>query len=359
MDIQNQTPFDLGLAVGLGPRRAAHLGIVLKATFRIPDKLDARPEVADEQIPIGSSDEYYRGDITGSVVTEADTVVFKPRADIVLFGTAYAPGGVPTKHLDAGLRVGTTEQVVRVFGDRRWVFPTRLAVAPSISDPVPFTAMPLLYERAFGGFDHKGKSWCPQNHVGRGFIGAKTRESVDGRALPNIEDPRQLIRSWDDHPDPIGLGCYGKSWQPRAALTGQAIDDLDPEFGLAADFDSGFYNGAHPALQVPGYLVGDEAVDLLNVTPDGHRRFRLPGLRPRMTIHGAAGTPGVTAPQVDEETPERRLPSRELVPVLDTLVLLPDDGVFYLVWRASLVVDPDFEAVLARIDRVEARLEDG
>lgn len=357
MEIQNQTPFALGLAFGLGPRRMAHLGLVLKATFHIPEARDARPKVADAQIPVDSSDSYHRGDVTGSVVTEADTVVFKPRADIVLFGTAYAPGGVPTKHLDAGLRVGKTEQVVRVFGDRRWVFPTRLAVTPLISDPVPFTSMPLLYERAYGGFDHKGKDWCPKNHVGRGFIGAKTRESVDGRALPNIEDPRHLIRSWDDRPSPIGLGCYGKSWQPRAGLAGRATDDLDPDFGLTADFDFGFHNAAHPALQVPGYLAGDETVDLLNVTPDGHRRFRLPGLRPRLTVRGTAATPDEAAERRPDAPPEPP-PARELVPVLDTLVLLPDDGVFYLVWRASVPVERDLDAVVARIAEVGARLED-
>ena len=352
MDISNDTPFESSLAIGLGPDRAPHLGVVLKATYTIPERLDGRPEVASSQLPIESGDEFHRGDVTGSVRTEADHAVFKPRADIVLVGTAYAPGGRPTRQLDAGLRVGTTEQVVRVFGDRRWVFPTRLAVVPIVSEPEPFVAMPLVYERAYGGFDPKGKAWCDQNYIGRGVIGAKTRDSVDGRPLPNIEDPRALIRSWDDRPEPVGLGFYGKSWKPRAALTGIDVDHLDPDFGLPADFDHGFFNGAHPRLQVPGYLRGDEAVDLLNVTPDGHRRFALPGLRPSMRLDV------YTSPLGDEGDPSTHpRQAVPLAPVLDTLVFFPDDGVFTLVWRASHPVPRDLDAALLRVAAVRIEAE--
>ncbi len=350
MDIRNETPFAHSLAIGLGPDREPHLGVVLKATYRIPDRLDGTPEIADAQIPVEGGDEFYRGDVTGSVRTEADNVVFKPRADIVLVGTAYAPRGAPVRQLDAGLRVGTTEQVVRVFGDRRWVFPTRLAVVPVISEAERFVAMPLVYERAYGGFDPKGKAWCDQNYIGRGVIGQRTRESVDGRLLPNLEDPRTLIRSWDDRPEPVGFGFYGKSWKPRAELTGYDVDHLDPDFGLAADFDHGFFNGAHPALQV-GYLRGDEAVDLLNVTPDGRRRFALPGLRPTMALDV------YTSPLGDDDDPATH-PTQPvpLAPVLDTLVFFPDDGVFTLVWRASRPVPRDLDAALRRVAAVRIGL---
>ena len=348
MEILNETPFEHSLAIGLGPDREPHLGVLLKGTFTIPRALDGVPEVAADQVAIATGDEHYRGDVTGSVESESDAVVFKPRADVVLSGTAYAPDGTPTTQVDAGLRVGRTEMVVRVFGERRWVFPTRLAVVPLVSAAEPFVAMPLVYERSFGGFDRKGKAWCAKNYIGRGFIGAKTRESVDGRRLPNIEDPRHLIRSWDDHPDPVGFGFYGKSWEPRAALTGVDVDHLDPDFGLPADFDHAFFNGAHPALQVPGYLSGDEPVDLLNVTPDGRRRFRLPGVRPRMTLH----THPPASPAAEEALEEPPTEAFALAPVLDTLVFLPDADVFTLVWRASVPVGRDVEAAVARIARL-------
>lgn len=330
MTVTNDTPFVDDLALGMGPDRTPCLAPILKATFRIPEGADGTPaSVADEQLPVTVADEYYKGDITGSLRLETDAVPFKPRADVVVVGRAHAPGGRPVPVLDAALRVGRLQYAVRVFGDRRWVFPTRLVLTPTISDPEPFVEMPLVYERAFGGFDHKGRGWCPQNHVGRGFIGKKTRESVDGRPLPNLEDPRHPIRSWDDRPAPAGFGFYGRSWQPRAALTGAATDDLDPEFGLAADFDFGFNNGAHPALQVPGYLTGDEEVELHHLTPDGYRRFRLPGLRPRLTLRLFEGDGSGEGPA------ERPTQSHPLPANLDTLVFFPDDGVFTAVWRGT------------------------
>lgn len=335
MTVTNDTPFVDGLAIGMGPDRKPCLSVLLKATFRIPDGADGAPApIADEQQPITASDEFFKGDITGSVRLESDVVPFKPRADIVLVGRAYAPGGKPVPALDVALRVGRVQQDARVFGDRRWVFPTRLVMVPVMSEPEPFTEMPLVYERAFGGFDHKGRAWSAQNHIGRGFIGAKTRESVDGKPLPNLEDPRRPIRSWDDQPAPVGFGFYGRSWQPRAALTGHAIQNLDPEFGLPADYDFGFNNGAHPALQVPGYLVGNEEVELRHLTPDGYRRFRLAGVQPRLSLD--MYTDGLGPDEAAEVDPQDRpVQTHMLTPNLDTLLFLTDEGVFCQVWRGT------------------------
>ena len=329
MTIVNDSPFEDGLAIGMGPDRQACIAPLLKGTFRIPEGDDgAAAPIADEQLPITTDDEFYKGDITGGVRLESDAVPFKPRTDIVLVGRAYAPRGNPVPVLDVALRVGRVQQAVRVFGDRRWVFPTRLVMVPVVSDPEPFIEMPLVYERAFGGFDHKGRTWCAQNHIGRGFIGKKTRESVDGKPLPNLEDPRQPIRSWDDQPAPVGFGFYGRSWQPRAALTGRAHDDFDPEFGLPADFDHGFFNGAHPALQVPGYLAGNEEIELRHLTPDGYRRFRLPSVQPRITLRLYDAPPDYESEDAEPESRAVPLEAR-----LDTLVIFPDDGVFSVVWR--------------------------
>lgn len=333
--VRNETPFAHGLAIGMGPDRRSHLGVVVKATYAIPERPGSDVLPAPEQIEVTTADEYLKGDVTGSVRTESDSVVFKPRADVIVVGQAYAPRGRAVTEVTVGLRVGERQHTMRVVGDRRWIFPTKLAVVPDASAPEPFTALPLVYERAFGGFDHEGRGWSRQNPIGRGYIAEKTRESVDGRRLPNLEDPDRPVRSWDDRPEPVGWGVFGKSWQPRVGLAGLEVDELDPTFGLAADFDHGFFNGAHPALQMP-YLEGDEEIELVNVTPDGHRRFRLPGRRPAITLRlrSAPGTEPKAYP---------------FDPVLDTLVLLPDDGVFTLAWRASRPLTTDVETAIANI----------
>ncbi len=337
MDIRNETPFEHGLAIGMGPDRHPHLAVVVKATYTIPERTGDAPVPADEQIEVTTDDEYIKGDVTGSMRTESDAVVFKPRADVVLIGQAYAPRGRAVTDLEVGLRVGRRQHRMRVVGNRRWSFPTKLAVVPDATAPEPFVAMPLVYERAFGGFDHEGRAWSKQNPIGRGFINQKTRESVDGRTLPNLEDPARPVRSWDDRPEPVGWGFFGRGWQPRAQLAGVRGDDLDPMFGLPSDFNHGFLNGAHPALQVPGYLEGDEEIEMIHVTPDGHRRFQLPGWRPEISLR-LRPVRGATEPI-----------TYPFAPVLDTLILFPDDGVFTLVWRASRALTTGVETALEQI----------
>ena len=340
MEVGNATPFEHGLALGLGPDRHPCLGIVVKATYKIPEQPGSPPEPAAEQHPILSGDEHYKGDVTGSVEFENDLAPFKVHTDIVLNGQAYAPGR-PVPALDVMLRIGRYRKVLRVFGDRRWHFPSRLVMVPVISDPEPFTSMPIRYERAFGGFDRQAAKWDPRNLIGRGFIGRKSRDSVNEQLLPNVEDPYHLISSWDDEPAPAGFGFISRAWQPRVGLGGSEAGAQSPHplFGVAADFDPAFYNGAHPDLQAPGYLRGGEEVELLNMSPKGPLRFALPAVQLQMMMI-VDGPEGVR--------------SHDLVPNLDTLVLMPDAGQFYLVWRAAYKLGdlPDMEALEHALDAI-------
>ncbi len=321
MEIQNDTAFADGLAIGLGPERRPTLAVIVKATFTLPER-GQPPTPAEEQLPIVTADEYYKGDITGSVRLEADNVPFKPRADVVLVGAAYAPEGRPVQRLDAALRVGRLRKTIRVFGDRQWLFGSRMLMVPEVSAPQPFARMPLVYERAFGGADRNAGKWCAENTIGKGFIGKKSKASVDGTPLPNLEDPNRPIISWKDRPAPAGFGFCRKDWRPRAGYAGtiQGQQDADETFGLPSDFRHDFFNAASPDMQVPGYLSGDEEVELRHLTPDGWRRFRLPGIRPVITLRTA-------------EEKEQALDAP-----LDTLVFLPDEGVFYQVWRGRYPV---------------------
>ena len=331
MDIQNETPFETGYFIGPGPERQPYHVVIVKATFALPEDPRQPVEAVAAQLPVVSSDEYYKGDVTGSVYVESDLVSFKPRADVVVFGTAYAPAGRAVKALDASLRVGSLRKTIRVFGDRRWSLPSRLAMMPVMSDPEPFTTMPLIDERAFGGFTHKGQAWCSENMIGRGIIGKK--ELVDGALLPNLENPRNLIQSWKDEPHPTGFGWRRKDTDSRRHYQGTFSnqDPGDENFRLPKDFQHDFYNGAHPDLQVAGYLRGDEEVELQHLTPGGYVRFRLPGIQPRVTVHPTGG-----GEAEDAGTPSGLAAQGEpLETVLDTLVFLPDEGVFYQVWRGS------------------------
>jgi hypothetical protein len=281
-------------------------------------------------------------------------VPFKPRADVVLVGHAYAAGGKPVTHLAVGIRVGKLRRAMIVFGDRTWRY--QVIGSPTISDAEPFTRMDLVYERAFGGIDSPAALYCKENLVGVGFIGKNSRASVDGKPLPNLEDPDNPIRSWNTHPKPVGFGFYGRGWMPRLQYAGTYDENYRNEVAPAMpkDFSYDLFNGAHPALQVAPYLRGDEEVELINVSRESPLRFRLPGFKPRVSVLrwstspevwlGAnAGEPHVSAPLKEESVKMN----------LDTLVFLPDEGIFYEVFRGSCALSRLDSTEIARVTVTE------
>lgn len=356
MDIRNNTPFSDGLSIGLGPGRTPCLSVIVKGTFPIPEDPSGAVEPVEDPREVLTEDEHVEDDDTRSLRLEADNIPFKPRADVVVVGCAHVPGEEPARQIDVSLKVGRAiNEVVRVFGDRQWVFPSRMAVVPQMTDPVPFTKMPLVYERAFGGTDLKSSKWFSSNPVGRGFIGKKSKQQVDRAPLPNLEDPTNLISSWDDRPEPVGFGFFRKDWQPRAGYVGsvEGQEELDEEFGLPSDFEMAFYNGAHPWLQVTDYLRGDENIDLRHFTPDERRTFSLPGIEPHVSLsHRSASGESVAEGAPGEVSAEAETLSMRL----DTLVLLPEEEEFYLVWRGHTLI-PELEQSLEQIDKIEIEMD--
>jgi hypothetical protein len=333
-EIANVTPFTVATLRWPDVDGKPKLTIIVKATFVLGE--DARP--TPRQLPIFNSDIMTEAK-PPSIRFESDLVPFKPCTDVVLVGRAYAPEGKPVTELVAGLRVGQLRYGAAVIGDRQWQ--AQLLDKPMISHTQPFRTMDLVYERAFGGFDKRAGMYCKENHVGTGFIGKRTQERLEGLRLPNLEDPRNLINAWNSHPRPAGFGFYGRGWAPRLAYAGTYDEKYMKERHplLPADFSFRFFNGAHPDLQVGGYLRGDEEVDLLNVCPDAPRvHFRLPGVTPKISVARWTVPPDQW---LQENTgPDGSLPSElplvgeSLKTVLDTLVFVPDRGVFYEVFRA-------------------------
>ena len=332
--IANETPFSAGMLRWMDVDGRARLTVIVKATFVLDPDVQPTPR----QLPVFDADILTDQD-PPAVRFESDRVPFKPRADVVLVGRAHAPDGKAVTELIAGLRVGGLRHGVLVVGDRRWE--SQLLQAPTISMPEPFVTMDLVYERAFGGFDESAGMYCKENHVGTGFIGSRSIARVHGLRLPNLEDPRDQILSWNSRPRPVGFGFYGRGWAPRLQYAGTYDEKHMTERHplLPVDFSYRFFNGAHPDLQVEGYLRGDEEVDLLNVCPSASRMsFRLPALVPKLTVSRWTVPPEqwVEEQSRSDGSISGPLPlvDEPLSPLLDTLVLVPEQGVFYEVFRA-------------------------
>lgn len=272
--VDNRTPFAAERG-WVRDRDGAEIWLVaVKATFDI--KPDGSTEVAKEQPPALRVAEHHGEPGKSSIKYEADLILTKKTTDVLVVGHAYAPGGNAVTDTEVGFRVGPVQKILRVYGDRVWE-------APGASAPKRFAKMPLLYERAFGGVDHKSptpeKDWEWRNPVGTGF--AMSGANAHHMMLPNIEDPKSLIGVWGDKPPPAGFGAIAAHWQPRVSLAGTYGDHWmkTRQPLLAEDMDDRFYQAAPVDQQTPEFLRGGEPVVLFHLTPNGSLKFFLPKLR--------------------------------------------------------------------------------
>jgi hypothetical protein len=319
--VENKTPFVFEALFLVDEEFRPIVVPILKATFAFGR--DGRCARADEQVPLNMGGELWGEEAEKSSYKYEPEIAFaKPTTDVVLIGHAHADRR-DTKEMRVSLRVGPVSKEVLVLGERVW-FKTLGLI--SMTEPIRFEKIPLVYERAFGGWDRDHvdprKHACdPRNPVGRGFRGAGG--FIEGIRLPNVEDPRARIKGFGDRPPPAGFGFISPHWQPRAALAG-TFDDAwkkDRSPLLPRDFDRKHLNAASPGLIAPGYLRGDEPVAAVGVSPEGPLSFSLPGIAPPMVRVTLADGPAKPVPMA-----------------LDTVIIEPDDHRVVLLWRGNLAL---------------------
>ncbi|HEY0037261.1 MAG TPA: DUF2169 domain-containing protein [Longimicrobium sp.] len=316
---------DTGLAATIfaapDPDGVESLYTVVKGTFAL-DRLDASgtPARADEQVPPVLADEHHGDPAATSIRVPSDVCLVKPATDVLLVGTAYAPGGRPVPWMDVTLSAGPLHRTVRVFGDRVW----RDGATATASAPEPFERMPLVWERAFGGTDRAGEALRGEarNPVGAGFRAPDGEKPLDGLPLPNLEDPADPIASWSQLPTPAAFAPVSPHWLPRRSFAGTYDEAWQRGRApyLPADFDPRFFQLAPEGLVAPGWFAGGEVVDVSGASPGGRLRFRLPSLPVQVEydMDGAAQSPPVH---------------------LDTVLIEPDASRVILVWRTVLACD--------------------
>jgi len=319
MKLDNETPLAAGTTVLLDKEGYETLLITVKGTYLFGSR--EKLELAQEQVPVQWTDEYYGEPSQSSIKYEGDIALFKNGTDVVLNGHAYAPGG-NVRRIDAILRVGPLNKNVRVFGDRVW---EKTLGIHHISDPAPFEKLPLLWERSFGGADQTNSN--PKNHgcesrnpVGTGYR-AKRTQQVEGIRLPNLEDPRQLIGDWTDRPEPAGFGFIGRDWEPRRGYAGTYNEAWTKTRSplLALDFNERYYQGAHPSMVSQSFLNGDEVIEGEHLSSKGPFRYKLPGVHPKVAVSIGVRLENVAAQ-------------------FDTLIIEPDFFRVILIWRGRLRV---------------------
>jgi len=331
--IINNTPFAAGQAWVRGLDGAETWLVVVKTTFDVQP--DGTLQVTKAQPPVVRSPVWFGEPGASSVRYENEFVLGKTTTDVVLNGTAHAPGGEPLPSFDVGFRVGPVSKVLRVHGDRQWD-----GSAARMSPPQSFLTMPLRYERAFGGSSatspQAAANWSTANPVGVGF--ADSRESAKACAVPNIEYRDSLITAWDDRPRPAGFGVIAAHWDERARLAGtyDATWARDRQPLLPTDFDLRHYQCAPADQQAPAFLQGGEPVSIVNMTPDGLLQFELPRVELAMRTRFSA-----------DEAPLDHPP-----PHLHTVILEPDVRRVSLVWHSAV----ECHAQVHRLDHTRITL---
>ena len=312
----NRTPFAVGQSWTRNLEGAETWIVVVKGTFDILE--DGATRVSDLQPPPIYAPVYRGEPGRSSILSEHDFPLSKTTTDVALNGTAYAPGGVPAKSIEVGLRVGSVVKTLRVTGDRTWNVGGTI-----LSSPKAFVTMPLAYERAFGGVDSVSASpsadWYWPNPVGTGF--ATTDRAAANTRPPNIEYPGDQVRSWKSRPRPAGFGFIGSHWEERAKFAGtyDASWSLERQPLLPSDFDPSYFQTVPKDQQSPSFLVGGEEVSLTNLTASGHLRFRLPRVDFRLETRFVDDTRYAHDPVL-----------------LHTVILEPDFPRVSLVWHSAM-----------------------
>lgn len=316
MDLTNNLGFPAAYTTCYRTDGRELLIVVVKGTFTLPTG-DGDVIVAAEQVPPVESDEFMGDPETSAPLYECEFAPFKPRCDVLLHGSAYAPRGRSARRVPVGMSLGSWSKSFDVVGDRVW---RRWLMWVSSTDPKPFKVLPISYERAFGGVDRthskpdKHRTFLA-NHVGVGYHASTHRARGP---LPNTEERKQRVRNPRRAYAPMSFGPVGRGWRPRIELAGTYdqnwVDHVAPF--LPEDFQDDYYQSAPADQQVP-YPKGGEIVRLTNLTPLGNATFRLPQHEVPITVFLRDGDP------VD------------LQPVIDTVVIEPDHDRLMLTWRAS------------------------
>ena len=194
-------------------------------------------------------------------------------------------------------------------------------------DPKPFTVMPILYDRAYGGVDDRPDD--PSKHaafmanpIGRVSTRTCTRNGSTARRCRTPKSRNRAVRrpSGDNY-TPMALGPWvavgSRAFRyRRAPTTTRWLEEQSFHFS-PADFDERSYQAAPLDQQIPSSCGRGEEVRLVNLVPEGQLSFGLPVLDAPVHFF-----------------PKNGIREDGRSSLLDTIVLEPDLIDSRLTWRA-------------------------
>lgn len=320
MELINSTRMVTGYTMGMEPSGREFIIVVIKGTFRIPAEGGAPLRLHDEQVPLIMSDVFYGEPGLSAPKYEVDFALRKRSCDVLLNASAYAPGGRPAKRVEVAVQIGNWSKGFAVVGDRTWEAD---GVGIGTSSAIPYTRMPITYDRAFGGTDNRHEDSAKHaaflaNPSGRGFHSQVVKEWIHGTPLPNTEELSRPVDWLSGDFKPMSFGPIGRHWEPRVVYAGTYDEEWLEEHSpfLPADFDDRYYQSA-PSDQQLSMPLGEHTVTLTNLTPDGQRFFVLPHLEAPVHVFPKNGN------------------REDLTAFVDTVIIEPDEERVMMTWRVA------------------------
>ncbi len=325
--VHNDTGVALLQYMKMAPGRFFCDVVAVKASFLItPEGIDTLPRpggfcMAD--LPRQPDQSMF-----SSLLQAGDTILGKPGAD--LYFTGHARRARPAKRWTVSVGLGPADKPLAAYdcmavGPRVWQH--SLLSGWTASEPEATQAVPIQYELAYGGVkplrDQPRSEWktFEANPSGTGFSFDGYSRS-DTPAAPQWESSSLLASI--KTPELVGLGPVARPWTSRSQYAGtydeaweRMRQQQQPVVDYPKDFDMRFFQCAHPRLQTPAPLKGNEALRLGGLLAETNELVsRLPGWSVVATFHS-------------DSAPSRALP-------LDTVHIDLDRQQVHLVWHLTL-----------------------
>ncbi|MDQ5986639.1 MAG: hypothetical protein CSYNP_02369 [Syntrophus sp. SKADARSKE-3] len=266
----------------------------------------------------------------------------KPRGEVLLTGSCFSPRGTERNASVVSFQVGSLSKELAVFGDRFWRKKTKAGIEV-ITDPAPFSEMPLTWRNAFGGEDF------PANPVGKGIASVVGKEGETQIPLPNLEYRNKIIGSPADRPAPACFDVVDMMRPERQKKTGTYDDKWLKERWpyFPDDMNYEFFNCAPEDQYIEEFFKGGEAIEIVNMHPDMQLiESHIPPLRIRCFVTKKE------APKSDIEI------FQDVTTRLDTLWLFPTILRGVAMYRGTTeIFDEEYEDV-SRIFIATERLPD-
>ncbi len=195
-----------------------------------------------------------------------DTGMPKPNGEFLVSGSFYSPEKEMVTGGEVKVKLGDIEKSLYVFGSRKWVkgFPSK---------PEMVNSVPLEWSNSFGGEGFKN------NPDGMGY---------NDEHLPLIENPKKIVSSPKDTPDPACFSQQSQMVPQRIKYQGTYDNSyLDKYFpGHPKDLDWRYFLCAQEDQWIKDFYKGNENFALFNMHPEiPEVKGSLPGLYARCFLN--------------------------------------------------------------------------